>query len=109
MSRTSNSLFAPFFMVGTTTVLAALAAYREPEGAVAFLIAMLFLPVSWSVIEWRNRNKERTERCREDLASMRWSISAAAFLMVVPLVLLLIADIRQIIVDRLIVIEALLA
>lgn len=86
MSRTSNSLFAPLFMVGATVTLSALAAYREPDGAIAFLVAMLFLPIAWTVVEWRNRKRERTERCREDLASIRWSISAAGFLLLVPLI-----------------------
>lgn len=85
MSRTSNSIFGPMLMVGLTFALGALAAYREPEGMIAFLIAAFFLPVAWTIIEIAKRKEERNERFYENQASIRWSISAAGFLMAVPL------------------------
>lgn len=72
-------------MVGLTFALGALAAYREPEGMIAFLIAAFFLPVAWTIIEIAKRKEERNERFYENQASIRWSISAAGFLMAVPL------------------------
>ena len=85
MSRATNSIFGPMVMVVLTFSLGILAAYREPEGMIAFLIAALFLPVSWAVIEIRKRNEERNERFYETQATIRWSISAAGMLMAVPL------------------------
>lgn len=92
MSRTSNSVLGPMVMVVLTFSLGALAAYREPEGMIAFLIAALFLPVAWTVIEIKKRNEERDERFYESQATIRWSISAAGLLMVAPLAFTLVVS-----------------
>ncbi|MBO6797840.1 hypothetical protein [Maricaulis sp.] len=92
MSRTSNSIFGPMAMVVLTFSLGAIAAYREPEGLIAFMIAALFLPVAWTVIEIKKRNQERDERFYENQAAIRWSISAAGLLMAVPLAFTLVVS-----------------
>jgi|GEM_PF-3424648 len=85
MTAKKPMLMMPLMLVTATVALSAIAAIREPDGLFAFLAAMILLPLAWTVIELRNRGRDHDERWRDDMGSIRWSISAAAVMMIIPL------------------------
>lgn len=85
MTARKPMFVTPLILVLSTSGLAAFAAWREPDGLLAFLAAMLLLPVAWSIIELRNRGRAQDDSWLEDMTTIRWSISAAALMMLLPL------------------------
>lgn len=85
MTAPRPMLFTPLALVGLTSALAATAAWREPDGWIAFIAAMLFLPVAWMIIELRQKGRMRDTAWLDDMKSIRWSICAAALMMLIPL------------------------
>lgn len=85
MTAQRPMLFTPLSLVLLTSALAGFAAWREPDGLIAFIIALLFLPVAWMIVEWRQKGRERDEGWLDDMRTIRWSVSAAALMMIIPL------------------------
>ena len=88
MTQTKNTLQAPVVMLAIVTGLGAAMWALEPDNAIAWAIAIFFLPLVWIGIEWRFRGT--SDEKAESLANIRYSITGGGLMIATPLAISLI-------------------
>ena len=87
MNTKRNTMIAPLSMILLTIAMGGYLIVQKPQATLAFLIAMFALPFFWFLIERKRFRGDLNPRQLEDREMIRYSITGAGLMLVVPLAL----------------------
>lgn len=82
----------PAFILGLIQILGLIMMFREPGLIWMWAIAMLMLPVAWFLLERLRFKGTLDQSALDDQKTVRWSVSAASIMIVIPLSLTVVYD-----------------
>lgn len=85
MAQTKAPFYSTAAVLALAFPLAGIMAVREPEVAWMFILAAIFIPVAWLIVETLKFSNETDSPVEEDRVTLRQSIRSAGILILIPM------------------------
>lgn len=85
MAQTKAPFFSTAAILALALPLAGIMAVREPDEAWMFILAAVFMPIAWLIVETLKFSNQDTKPELEDRITLRQSIRSAGLLILIPL------------------------
>ena len=87
MAQTKAPFYSTAAVLALAFPLAGIMAVREPEEAWMFIVAAVFMPIAWLIVETLKFSNQSEAPAEEDRVTLRQSIRSAGVLILIPLAL----------------------
>lgn len=87
MAQTKAPFYSTAAVLALAFPLAGVMAVREPDEAWMFILASVFMPVAWLIVETLKFSNQDNAPAEEDRVTLRQSIRSAGILILIPLAL----------------------
>ncbi|WP_306016290.1 hypothetical protein [Oceanicaulis sp. MMSF_3324] len=85
MAQTKAPFLSTAAILALALPLAVIMAVREPDAAWMFILAAVFMPIAWLVVETLKFSNQETKPALEDRITLRQSVRSAGLLILIPL------------------------